>query len=72
MSASQLSNSTNIDTKLLSSDAEDPLYVYDWRLEPERKMRKEKGSGMSDEKVINFINGCKSLQSQPLQQREFD
>ncbi|KAK3690625.1 hypothetical protein LTR37_019069 [Vermiconidia calcicola] len=38
-------------------DAEDPLYVYDWRLEPERAMRESKGSGMSDEQVINFVNG---------------
>lgn len=43
----------------MCSDAEDPLYVYDWRLEPERAMRESKGSGMSDEQVINFVNGCK-------------
>lgn len=38
-------------------DAEDPLYVYDWRLEPERAMRETKGRGMSDEQVVNFVNG---------------
>lgn len=42
----------------LISDAEDPLYVYDWRLQPERAMRESKGRGMSDEQVINFVNGC--------------
>lgn len=45
------------------SDAEDPLYVYDWRLQPERAMREEKGRGMSDEQVINFVNGCKYSRS---------
>lgn len=40
------------------SDAENPLFVYDWRLEPERKMREEKGKGMSDEQVIRFVDGC--------------
>lgn len=24
-------------------------------------MREQKGSGMKDEEVVNFINGCKSL-----------
>jgi len=38
-------------------DAEDPLYVYDWRLEPERAMRESKGTGMSDEQVIKFVDG---------------
>lgn len=42
----------------VTSDAEDPLYVYDWRLEPERAMRAEKGTGMSDEKVREFVDGC--------------
>lgn len=43
------------------SDAEDPLYVYDWRLGAEKKMRESKGSGMSDEQVNNFVNGCEFL-----------
>lgn len=39
-------------------DADDTLYVYDWRLEQESAMRKAKGTGMSDEQVVNFVNGC--------------
>ena len=39
-------------------DAEDPLYVYDWRLEQEANLRASKGSGMTDEQVVNFVNGC--------------
>lgn len=44
---------------LISSDAEDPLYVYEWRLEQEAALRKAKGAGMTDEQVVNFVNGCK-------------
>lgn len=32
--------------------------MYDWRLEQEAKMRKAKGKGMTDEQVIDFVNGC--------------
>ncbi|KAL8695609.1 MAG: hypothetical protein Q9224_003301 [Gallowayella concinna] len=42
---------------LIHLDAEDPLYVYDWRLEQEAQLRRERGSGMTDEEVINFVNG---------------
>ena len=38
-------------------DAEETQYVYDWRLEQERKLREEKGSGMSDERVREFVDG---------------
>ena len=34
-------------------------FVYSWRLEQEARMREEKGSGMSDEGVVEFVNGCK-------------
>ncbi|KAL8698114.1 MAG: hypothetical protein Q9201_006752 [Fulgogasparrea decipioides] len=40
------------------SDAEDTQYVYEWRLEQEAALRREKGSGMTDEEVVNFVNGC--------------
>jgi D-glycerate 3-kinase len=40
------------------SDAEDPLYVYDWRQQQEAAMRAIKGTGMSEEQVNNFVNGC--------------
>jgi D-glycerate 3-kinase len=41
------------------SDAENPLYVYDWRQQQEAAMRASKGTGMSEEQVNNFVNGCK-------------
>lgn len=40
------------------SDAEDTQYVYAWRREQEAAMRASKGTGMTDEQVINFVNGC--------------
>ena len=40
-------------------DAEDTQFVYPWRLEQEAKMRAEKGRGMSDEEVVDFVNGCR-------------
>lgn len=43
------------------SDAEETQYVYDWRLQQEAALRLAKGRGMSDEQVINFVNGCKRL-----------
>lgn len=42
------------------SDAEDTLYVYHWREEQEAAMRAAKGTGMTPEQVVNFVNGCKS------------
>ena len=44
---------------LPSSDAEDPLYVYSWRLEQEASLRAAKGRGMTDEQVVDFVNGCR-------------
>ncbi|KAL9603449.1 MAG: hypothetical protein Q9219_001136 [cf. Caloplaca sp. 3 TL-2023] len=43
---------------LIHLDTDDPLYVYDWRLEQEASLRQSKGSGMTDAEVINFVNGC--------------
>jgi len=40
------------------SDAENTQYVYDWRLQQESAMRASKGTGMTDEQVVNFVNGC--------------
>lgn len=39
-------------------DAEELNWVYEWRLEQERKLREEKGKGMSDERVVEFVNSC--------------
>ena len=43
---------------LIHLDAEDPMFVYEWRSESERKLRETKGSGMTDEEVVEFVNGC--------------
>lgn len=43
----------------VNSDAENPLYVYDWRQQQEAAMRATKGTGMSEAQVNNFVNGCK-------------
>lgn len=42
---------------LIHIDAEDPLYVYEWRLEQEHNLKKAKGSGMTDEQVKQFVDG---------------
>ncbi|KAL8731424.1 MAG: hypothetical protein Q9166_003399 [cf. Caloplaca sp. 2 TL-2023] len=41
----------------LTDDAEDPQYVYHWRLEQEAQLRRERGSGMTDEEVVHFVDG---------------
>lgn len=32
--------------------------MYVWRLEQEAGLRKAKGSGMTDDQVVEFVNGC--------------
>ncbi|KJY02085.1 D-glycerate 3-kinase like protein [Zymoseptoria brevis] len=56
-------------------DAEDPLYVYHWREEQEAAMRAEKGTGMSKEQVVEFVNGyypCYELYTEPLRKGIFE
>jgi D-glycerate 3-kinase len=38
-------------------DAQETGFVYDWRLEQEAALRREKGSGMTDEMVRRFVDG---------------
>ncbi|RDW92081.1 hypothetical protein BP5796_01475 [Coleophoma crateriformis] len=38
-------------------DAEETGFVYDWRLQQEAALRREKGTGMSDEQVVKFVDG---------------
>ncbi|RFU35818.1 hypothetical protein B7463_g532, partial [Scytalidium lignicola] len=38
-------------------DAEETGYVYEWRLQQEAALRKERGTGMTDEQVIRFVDG---------------
>ncbi|KAI4135552.1 MAG: hypothetical protein LQ347_000586 [Umbilicaria vellea] len=42
---------------LIHIDAEDTQYVYEWRLEQEVALRATKGAGMTDEQVVEFVNG---------------
>ena len=42
---------------MIHLDAQNPQYVYDWRLQQEAHLREMKGSGMTKEQVINFVNG---------------
>ncbi|KAI0840787.1 P-loop containing nucleoside triphosphate hydrolase protein [Hypoxylon sp. FL0890] len=37
-------------------DAENIEWVYDWRLEQEAALRKQKGTGMTDEEVVKFVD----------------
>ena len=40
------------------SDAAETGYVYDWRLQQEAALRATRGTGMTDEQVVDFVNGC--------------
>lgn len=42
------------------SDAENPRFVYEWRQEQERTLRAAKGTGMTEEQVNHFVDGCMS------------
>ena len=46
---------------LIHLDAENPMFVYEWRSESERMLRKIRGSGMTDEEVVDFVNGCRHV-----------
>ena len=42
---------------LIHIDAEDPQFVYKWRIQQETAMRESKGSGMTEDEVIGFVDG---------------
>ncbi|KAL8707887.1 MAG: hypothetical protein Q9220_007171 [cf. Caloplaca sp. 1 TL-2023] len=42
---------------LIHLDAEDLQFVYQWRLEQEAALRRGRGSGMTEEEVITFVDG---------------
>ncbi|KAI6942068.1 putative uridine/cytidine kinase, partial [Hortaea werneckii] len=48
---------TNQFGAFMQIDAEDTQYVYNWRLQQEAALRASKGTGMTDEQVVNFVNG---------------
>ncbi len=37
-------------------DAEDTEYVYGWRLQQEVQLRRDHGTGMTDEQVVKFVD----------------
>lgn len=47
---------TDLFDAFIHVDAEDTQYVYDWRREQEVKLREEKGTGMTDEQVVKFVD----------------
>ena len=42
---------------IIHLDAEDPLFVYEWRLEQEHHLRTSHGSSMTDDEVTRFVDG---------------
>jgi D-glycerate 3-kinase len=42
---------------LLQLNPQDVMYIYDWRLQQEHAMKAVKGSGMTDEQVVRFVEG---------------
>jgi D-glycerate 3-kinase len=55
-----LKNYDNLTSQLdafIHIDAQDPQYVYQWRLEQEEGLRASRGSGMTDEQVRHFVDG---------------
>lgn len=47
---------TDLFDAFIHIDAEDTSYVYKWRLQQERQLRQERGSGMTDEQVVKFVD----------------
>lgn len=50
------------------SDAQNPRFVYDWRQEQERTLIAAKGTGMTEEQVNHFVDGCMLPQPPPFHQ----
>ncbi|KAF9870107.1 putative D-glycerate 3-kinase [Colletotrichum karsti] len=48
---------TNLLDVFIHIDAEDTQYVYDWRSQQEAALRQERGTGMTDEQVVKFVDG---------------
>ncbi|KAI1816500.1 putative Uridine/cytidine kinase [Poronia punctata] len=47
---------TNLLDAFIHIDAENTEWVYDWRLEQEAMLRKQRGAGMTDEEVVKFVD----------------
>lgn len=47
---------TDLFDAFIHIDAENTEYVYEWRLQQEMQLRRERGTGMTDEQVIKFVD----------------
>ncbi|KUI68272.1 putative kinase mug58 [Cytospora mali] len=47
---------TDLFDAFIHIDAEDTEYVYEWRRQQERQLKQERGSGMTDEQVVKFVD----------------
>jgi len=47
---------TNLFDAFIHIDAESIEWVYDWRLEQEVMLRRQRGAGMTDEQVMSFVD----------------
>lgn len=45
-------------TNIRFRDAQNLHFVYEWRQEQERSLRASKGTGMTEEQVNHFVDGC--------------
>lgn len=51
------------------SDTQDLHYVYEWRQEQEQTLRAAKGTGMTEDQVNHFVDGC-TLPRHPKKKRK--
>jgi D-glycerate 3-kinase len=47
---------TDMFDAFISVDAEDTQYVYDWRTQQETALRRDRGTGMTDDEVVRFVD----------------
>ncbi|KAJ4389687.1 hypothetical protein N0V93_007159 [Gnomoniopsis smithogilvyi] len=47
---------TDLFDAFIHIDAENTEYVYKWRLQQEQQLRRERGTGMTDEQVVKFVD----------------
>lgn len=47
---------TDLFDAFIHIDAENTEYVYDWRLQQEQQLRRQRGTGMTDEQVVKFVD----------------
>jgi D-glycerate 3-kinase len=47
---------TSLFDAFIHIDAEDTEYVYDWRIQQEQDLRRDRGAGMTDQQVVKFVD----------------